>query len=365
MRLSILGAGAIARQHARAAAALAEAPAQMRVFDPRAKAREAFVKEHPAFQSVAWAEDLLAPGGTAEDLVIVATPPASHVELAVKALRSGRHVLVEKPMALDEAGLRALLETASASGRSFLDCSGRFSHTPAQRWAEAALADGRLGKPKSLRWMHRVRRGRPGVEYQPQSPWFLDRAVAGGGILSDWGPYDLRVLFELLRPVAFEVRSAWQDQFHNGREPQGATYDVETQVVAACALELADGRRVPLSYERASAVHGAGLHLAEIEGERGALSLDWLGWVDAGRVHWSRDVAGEAVDEVLELGPDPVDLQFKPLHGFVRALAEGPEALRAACTQACYVQACVMALARAAVGGAPQRVERQAWELPR
>jgi hypothetical protein len=66
---------------------------------------------------------------------------------------------------------------------------------------------------------------------------------------------------------------------------------------------------------------------------------------------------------VLELGPDPVALQFMPLHGFVRALAEGPQALRSACAQACYVQACVMALARAAAGGGPQRVERRAWEI--
>lgn len=51
------------------------------------------------------------------DAVVVATPASTHQLLVERALRSGRHVLVEKPMALDVAGCDALCATAKAAHR--------------------------------------------------------------------------------------------------------------------------------------------------------------------------------------------------------------------------------------------------------
>ncbi|GAA2589480.1 Gfo/Idh/MocA family oxidoreductase [Winogradskya consettensis] len=50
------------------------------------------------------------------DAVVVATPPASHVEVALEAIRAGKHVLVEKPMATSPAGARQLIDAARAAG---------------------------------------------------------------------------------------------------------------------------------------------------------------------------------------------------------------------------------------------------------
>lgn len=51
------------------------------------------------------------------DAVVIATPASTHADLVREALAAGRHVLVEKPMALDVAGCEALCRTAAAAGR--------------------------------------------------------------------------------------------------------------------------------------------------------------------------------------------------------------------------------------------------------
>src|SRR3954452_21421847 len=49
------------------------------------------------------------------DAVVVATPPTTHVPLALAAIEAGKHVLVEKPLAPTSAGARRLIEAASSA----------------------------------------------------------------------------------------------------------------------------------------------------------------------------------------------------------------------------------------------------------
>jgi predicted dehydrogenase len=50
------------------------------------------------------------------DAVVIATPPASHVPLGLEAIRAGKHVLIEKPMATTAAGAEQLIEAAKDAG---------------------------------------------------------------------------------------------------------------------------------------------------------------------------------------------------------------------------------------------------------
>lgn len=360
MRLYIIGAGFIGRQHARAAMAMPKPFSEMHVCDPSPTALAAFKVAAPTFSTWDSVEAMLADPPRADDLVVIATPPASHVGLGVSVMQGGRHALIEKPLALVEADLRRLLDVAAKSGKRFADCSARFLHSPAADLTAKLLGDGTLGRVGHIRWSHRNRRSRPGVEYQPQSPWFLNKSLAGGGILLDWAPYDLGLIFQLLKPVAFEVRHAFTRQFINGKEPAGQVNDVETQIVAACVLELADGSKVQLSYERASAVYGREESLAELEGARGALRMDWLGWIDAGKASLSVDQEGQPKDSDLGVGPGELDLHFKPLHYFSAALRGEPN-LGFEGVEACYLHACVLALSSAAETGRVQSVRRSDW----
>lgn len=64
------------------------------------------------------------------DAVVVATPPTTHVPLALSALAAGKHVLVEKPLATTSAGARRLIEAAAAADRTLM-VGHTFEYNPA------------------------------------------------------------------------------------------------------------------------------------------------------------------------------------------------------------------------------------------
>ena len=119
-------------------------------------------------------ESLLASGSAEVDAVIVNTPNDSHADIALAAIAAGRHVLVEKPLALsaDEAD-----EVRRQANRT--DVRLMVAHTlrfvPANVQVHRALAAGELGKPGMLR-SHRWLRRFPG----PPGGWKHDPARSGG-----------------------------------------------------------------------------------------------------------------------------------------------------------------------------------------
>lgn len=66
------------------------------------------------------------------DAVVVATPPSTHVDVALAAIRAGKHVLVEKPLALTSAGARTLIRAAADMG-VVLMVGHTFEYNPAVR----------------------------------------------------------------------------------------------------------------------------------------------------------------------------------------------------------------------------------------
>jgi predicted dehydrogenase len=64
------------------------------------------------------------------DAVVVATPPTTHVPLALSALAAGKHVLVEKPLATVSSGARMLLDAAAAANRTLM-VGHTFEYNPA------------------------------------------------------------------------------------------------------------------------------------------------------------------------------------------------------------------------------------------
>ena len=75
----------------------------------------------------------------------IATPPASHHDLSIAALRAGKHVLCEKPFALDAAQAAAMTDAADGSGRTAM-VGHEFRHTPQRAYIKALLGDGYIGR---------------------------------------------------------------------------------------------------------------------------------------------------------------------------------------------------------------------------
>ena len=80
------------------------------------------------------------------DAVVLATPAPSHAQLGLLALASGKHLFVEKPMALSTTDAELLCATASAMGRVLM-VGHLLEYHPAVAWMKSYLAAGELGTP--------------------------------------------------------------------------------------------------------------------------------------------------------------------------------------------------------------------------
>ena len=79
------------------------------------------------------------------DAVVIATPVSTHFDLAMLALRAGKHVLVEKPMASTAEQAQQLIETATAAGLTLM-VDHTFVYTGAVRKIRQYVDDGSLGE---------------------------------------------------------------------------------------------------------------------------------------------------------------------------------------------------------------------------
>jgi len=77
--------------------------------------------------------------------VAIATPPRAHRELAIAALKAGKHVLCEKPFAIDAKEGAAMRDAAEASGRTAM-IGHEFRYTPQRAHIKELLSEGYIGK---------------------------------------------------------------------------------------------------------------------------------------------------------------------------------------------------------------------------
>jgi predicted dehydrogenase len=210
-------------------------------------------------------------------MVCVATPPLFHHAETIKALRSGRNVLCEKPFAMNMQEAREMVEVARDCGLHVACCSSRFIGWDLNLKVRKLINSGAIGDIFLLDWIHRKQCSRSGIEHLSNSRWFLDKSKNGGGILMDWGPYDMAVLVSVFQPQVVRVSNAFCRQADvPANLPEGVVYDIETQVGASLAFEQADGKTLTIRYERTNATHGEPLEAQMLYGTKGSLSWNWL-----------------------------------------------------------------------------------------
>ena len=119
------------------------------------------------------------------DAVAIATPPAPHREMALAAVASGKHVLCEKPFALDAAEAAEMAAAASRAGLTAL-VAHEFRHAPQRSHIARLLEQGYIGEPlvASLELLI----GRPPAGETPPLTW-QGRAADGGGLLGALGSH--------------------------------------------------------------------------------------------------------------------------------------------------------------------------------
>jgi predicted dehydrogenase len=114
-----------------------------RVVDLREDRLELVSRRYPAVQAGRDADALIKDPGI--DAVVIATPTASHFELAMRALHAGKHVLIEKPMTTTGAEAGRLVTEAKHRGLTLM-VDHTFVYTPAVRRIRDLIARGDLGQ---------------------------------------------------------------------------------------------------------------------------------------------------------------------------------------------------------------------------
>ncbi len=214
LRIALLGHGFIGKLHEQAAHACGEHVVRI-------------ARSTDDWHAAATAHDV--------DAVVIATPNALHHPQALAALGAGKHVLVDKPMAMTVAQSREIVAAATAANRTLL-----VGHMWRYRAEVIALRNevvhGAVGTPVRTRGFGVHAQWGPGG-------WFVDPALAGGGALIDMGIHAIDTARFLLG------------------DPQ------PTRVTAS----LASVHGAEHGYDRASGIDDDGLVLVEWSG--GALQL--------------------------------------------------------------------------------------------
>lgn len=245
-QVALLGAGMIAQHHAekwRAAGADVVA-----IADVQPNVLSAFAQAHGIAATYTDYAELLEREDTV-DIIDVCTPPWLHAPMSIAALEGGKHVLCEKPIALNATEADTMAATAENAKR-VLAC--RQGDTRLAREARSVRDIVRSGILGEIYFMRLISRSlfRPGIEYNPQARWFLDRTRAGGGVLYDWGVYDLEILFSVFGPLDVETITALTFSSVD-RPAENVPFDVEEHAIAT--LTVRDGPMI--FWERGWATH--------------------------------------------------------------------------------------------------------------
>ncbi len=276
-RIYMIGSGGIARAHAKSAAELG-VEVELKVADLMAEAREAFKREFPGAQMHESGEEMLKEEPRATDIVIVATPVSDHHPSTMLALETGRHVLCEKPLGMDLAQAKEMLAKAKERKLSLGCCVARILGANQIEETKKLIAAGKLGDVYYVDQVVRSLRGRAGIEYQPQSKWFLDKSKAGGGQLIDHGIYAVAVLNDIFKPTKVEILHAWGENPETWLDlPGGTVFDVEEHCGVILRYHPEKGKPLTVSYERSACAHGRELYLMEFHGTKGAVEWDYRG----------------------------------------------------------------------------------------
>lgn len=177
MKIAIVGAGLIGERRARAASSHPATTLALAIDIDKERA-SGLGRELGCAWGLDWREAVEC-GDI--DAVVVATPNNLLAPVSMAALKAGKHVLCEKPMAICVDDAERMVETASGSGVTLM-VGYTLRHHPAIAKARELLASCAVGEPMFVRGCY-GHGGRSGYEAE----WRFDPEISGGGELIDQG----------------------------------------------------------------------------------------------------------------------------------------------------------------------------------
>ncbi|RJX39452.1 gfo/Idh/MocA family oxidoreductase [Paenibacillus pinisoli] len=209
------------------------------------------------------------------DVVVIAVPNQFHAPYAIEALKRGKHVLLEKPMAIDSASARSIADEAERSGKVLM-IAHQMRWKGLSRAVKEMISRGDLGRIYLAKTGWLRKKGIPGW-----GSWFTRKEAAGGGPLIDIGVHMLDLSLYLMgNPQPQSVYGSTYAEFGPNREGIGSWgtpdwngyYNVED--LASALIKLDNG--ATLSLDVSWAAHAAGLPeepFLHLMGTKGGISI--------------------------------------------------------------------------------------------
>lgn len=289
------------------------------------------------------------------DAVDICAVHRAHHPLAIASLEAGKHVTIEKPLAITMRAGRAILDAVARTGR-LLQVAEQYRRTPEQRAIAHALRTGRIGTPRMLFWIE----ARERLWYWG---WREHRELAGGGWTLDGGVHhaDLfRYHIGEVTTVSATMRSFYPTRYRDReRLVDPVTVDVEDTTLANLEFE---GGQVG-QWSQTCVAPGRGFSQRVIYGEEG--SLDYAAGLQARsetlslaelREEYMHSLSAEEHERLFPWGV--TDAVGSELGEFIRAV-RGEGTLETDAMQGYLSQAVSIAVYESAVLGRTVRV----WDV--
>lgn len=274
-------------------------------------------------------------GNKAVDLVCITTPPVFHKEMTLFALEHGKHVLCEKPMAMNAAEAREMLEKSQEKNvLTMIDHELRF--LSGRRKAKEMIQSGEIGRIRHAKYNFRApHRGDPKATWN----WWSD-IESGGGALGAIGSHVVDSLLWFSGAEISQIFCQLQTHVKQRREEKsGATRAVTSDDQANIILRFADG---DLTEDATGSVSMSMVEMPdyqnsiEFSGTKGSIKIEYKGEVftaKKGESEW-RQIEnvplGTAIKGVGDTGFSRGFMKFAP--EIIRAIQEGRTEIKHAAT---------------------------------
>ena len=221
LNFAIYGCGVISKTHALALNDIAGAQL-VACADFNPAAAEAFaaaqgIRMLPDWNALLQSKDV--------DAICICTPSGTHAPLAIEALNAGKHVVLEKPMALNTAECNEIIAAAERN-QKHITIIAQMRTAPDIIRAKELLQSGALGQV-IMAQLHMCYY-RPGSYYA--GSWRGTKKMDGGGALMNQGIHGVDILRDMMGPVK-QLSSVVRTLLH----------DIEVEDAAAVALEFESG----------------------------------------------------------------------------------------------------------------------------
>ncbi|CAM4119802.1 Gfo/Idh/MocA family protein [Lederbergia lenta] len=317
VKIGIIGSGGIAQAHARAYKQMPDVEI-VAVADVVPGKAEEFVRnleltEAKAFDNHLHLLELDLDG------VSVCTPNVAHHRTSIDSLRAGKHVLVEKPLAVTlEQSIEMVQEGKKADRMLTVGFQPRYD--PNMKAVKEIVQSGQLGDVYYIQAGGGRRRGMPGGT-------FINKELAGAGAMADIGCYSLDLALNAIGyPKPLSVSAYTSNHFGTNPtyHPEADKFEVEDFGVAMVRLE---GGKV-LNFKISWAMHMDSLGPTLFLGTDAGLKLTpagsgpWSGVWDGGigSITLFHDVLNHHTESVIPVQQHNFDIFYEKVRAFVKAI---------------------------------------------